>query len=135
MKIVYDFPPNYDEIANHFKVKSNTVYTYGESLYSPLVQEIPTHLMVHEQTHVVQQTEGPFKPDEWWKEYIRSKEFRLLQEVEAYHNQYKFYCSEVRDRNMQAKFLYAVALDLASPMYGSIILMTEASKAIKSGII
>lgn len=131
MKILYTFPPNFDEIANKFPVRPNTVFTYGDTLYSPLKQTLPADLIVHEGVHIEQQITGPFKPDDWWRNYIDDPGFRLNQELEAYREQYRFVCEKVKDRNMRAKFLNLIASDLSSAMYGRIIKYAEALREIR----
>lgn len=127
MKIIYDFPPNYDEVANTFPVRSDTVFTYGDTLYSPRKQILPLDLIIHEEVHVRQQTD----PVVWWRKYIDDREFRLSQEIEAYRSQYRFYCKNVLDRNKRAVFLHRIASDLSSSMYGRIISYADASKQIR----
>jgi hypothetical protein len=68
----------------------------------------------------------------WWKRYIQDVDFRLDQECEAYGAQYKLICQMVKDRNRQAKNLWAMADILAGPLYGNIVGRTEAMKRIKS---
>ena len=128
MKIAYGFPPNYDDIANSFKVRSDTVYTYGDTLYSPISQSIPPDLIIHEETHVKQQKSDP---QGWWDKYIASPQFRLSQEVEAYRNQYHYYSGRVKDKNYRDKFIRFLATSLSSDVYGNICSYSEAMRLIK----
>lgn len=133
MKIVSDFPPNYSKIIERFPFvenKEDVVFTYGDKLFIPCGKtEVPKHLMVHEKTHVKQQGDTV---EEWWDKYLTDDEFRFSQELEAYGNQYRFIIvmNLGSKRNKQA--LDALALDLSSPMYGSICSFGEAASKIRN---
>lgn len=131
MKIKHKYPPNYQEIIEHFPTVENmtgVIFTYGNKLYVPGGENIPDDLMKHEETHQRQQMEMGI--DEWWNRYFEDAEFRLDQEVEAYRNQYK-YARENYDRADYRQLLKKIAKDLSRPMYGSIINKKEAVKLIK----
>ena len=49
------YPPNIEEIKKAFKVADNTIYTYGNTIYSPKGADLDLALMAHEQTHAIQQ--------------------------------------------------------------------------------
>lgn len=123
MKIVYDLPPNYKEIVKVFDLTGkNPVFTYGDIIYYPFGKgnKIPLHLIMHESTHKDQQGNDPKK---WWDEYLRSPEFRLNQELEAYRNQFQFY----KNKNKSwMPFLKSIARDISSPMYGNMVSYNEA---------
>lgn len=113
-----------------FPIKKNTVFTYGDALYAPNINfTLPQDLIVHEETHTRQQGEDPAG---WWDRYLVDPAFRLEQEVEAYRNQYRFYCKNHKGRNERFNFLRIIASDLASPMYGNLIGFLDATNRIKS---
>ena len=123
MKIVQGFPPNYDAIKKALNPNVSAVFTYGDTIYCPYYQgTLPYHLIVHETTHQVQQGTNP---EGWWKLYLVNPDFRLSQELAAYRAQYKHFAMG-RDRNDAARFLYVLAHDLASAMYGNIITLDKA---------
>lgn len=62
------------------------IITYGDTVYCKF--DLPDHLIVHEQTHIDQQS--VYGVEKWWDRYFIDKDFRLSQEVEAYRNQAKF---------------------------------------------
>ena len=105
MKIVKSFPPNYRDVCKHFNVKGNpnVIFTYGDTLYSPIGNHITPDLMIHEETHCKQQTE--MGAEEWWNKYFVDAKFRFKQELEAYRNQYKYavenYCRAERRRLLE----------------------------------
>lgn len=129
MKIVMNYPPNIEEIKKVATIRKGTIFTYGDTIYSPSTASLPDHLIKHEETHMQQQT----NPDEWWQRYLTDVEFRIEQEVEAYHNQYEFYKNEVRDTIKQQQLLMSLAADLSSDMYGGIISFEDAMKRIVEG--
>ena len=130
MKIIIGLPPNYKEITNVFNIEGhNVVFTYGNTIYNPKRGEIPDHLLVHETTHSLQQGDNPGK---WWEKYLINQDFRLAQELEAYRNQYNFYCKIVKDRNKRFTFLQSIAKDLSSKIYGNIIGRGAAIRRIKT---
>lgn len=130
MKIVPGFPPNIEEIRRAFDIEGRQiVFAYGNFLYNPTGLIIPDHLMAHEETHERQQV-ALGSIDAWWRRYLHEPAFRLEQEIEAYREQYRYVKRNVKDRNAVARFLHAIAIDLAGPIYGNITSYAEASSAI-----
>lgn len=128
MKVVKKYPPNIEEIRKRFDIKGRAVvFTYGDILYAPDSSEISEDLMVHEETHSMQQSTGV---KEWWDRYYVDKEFRLEQELEAYRNQYQW-AKENLNRHYKRRLLKRIAGDLSSELYGGIVSTEEAIKLIK----
>lgn len=131
MKIKHKQPPNYDEIVKHFPVVANmsgVIFTYGDILYVPSGNDIPDHLMIHEETHQRQQADIGVKT--WWSYYFKNPSFRLTHEVEAYRNQYE-YIKEHSNRQQRRQLLQQLAKDLSRPMYGNLISKKDALELIK----
>lgn len=134
MKVKNKYPPNYQKIVKYFpfiKGKYGIVFTYGNKLYAPGKPDIPEHLMKHEETHLRQQQNHPEGVKGWWNEYIKSKQFRLKQELEAYQNQY-IYAKAHLNRQQRRKLLRKISKDLSSKMYGKIISKKKAKRLIKN---
>lgn len=130
MKIKHKLPPNYDKIIEHIPAvegMKGVVFTYGDVLYVPNGQDIPSDLMKHEETHVVQQMD--IGVDEWWDKYLTNPNFRIRQEVEAYQAQYA-YVIENYNRAGRRAILQRIAKDLSRPMYGSLVTKEEAARLI-----
>lgn len=130
MKVKQEFPPNYEAITKRFhfvKEHKGVIFTYGDTCYMPYGGELPDHLEVHESTHTIQQGDDPEK---WWKRYLNDDKFRFQQEVEAYGNQYRFF-AKTHGNSAKKQFLFRIASDLASPIYGSICSYHEAETAIR----
>ncbi len=122
MKLVFDFPPNFEVIKTALPdVVGNqrVIFTYGDTIYYPYGKHsIPEHLKVHERTHTKQQGEHP---DDWWIKYLSFPMFRLAQEIEAYRRQYQFFISKNHNLKEQREFLYRIASDLSSSVYGNMV--------------
>lgn len=132
MKIVFDYPPNIEEIQKTFDIKGrNTiVFTYGDTIYNPGKGHISEDLMIHESTHSKQQGDDP---GGWWMRYLEDRLFRLEQEAEAYQLQYNAFILRYKDRNKRAVFLHKISCDLSSRIYGNIIGYEKAKKLILEG--
>lgn len=86
-KIVLKFPPNYTEIKDYLNPPVESIYAYDNVIYNPSERQIFEDEEIHEQVHFKQQGK---QPKIWWNKYIRDKDFRLSQELEAYATQYQF---------------------------------------------
>ena len=86
--------------------------------------------MAHEQTHTKQQGDDI---DGWWDRYLSDFEFRLNQEVEAYHNQYMFLLDNYNRKDRRV-ILSQISKDLASPIYGNLVTKEKAKELIVGGI-
>lgn len=131
MKIKNEYPPNIELIRRRFTLHKDVVFTYGDTLYVPNgASSIPTDLLIHEETHERQQKE--FGVDEWWSYYFVSDGFRTAMEIEAYQNQYNYMRVKIKDRNKLNLYLHRLANDLSSAIYGNVLSLAEARKAIQS---
>ena len=128
MKIIFDWPPNIDEIQKVFPVLDKVVFTYGNTLYNPHKEPISVFLLKHEEAHSIRQGGNP---KEWWERYLTDKEFRLAQELEAYQIQYREAEKFIKDRNELYRYLRKLAGDL-SGMYGLDLTFGLAMEKIKS---
>lgn len=132
MKIVKDWPPNITDIREKFDVHKEVLFAYGDTIFSPSGKKIPDFLIAHEEVHQRQQ-KAYGGPEEWWRRYLRDTRFMLSQEVEAYHEQYKFYCAREKDPSLRGKMLLQCAAALSSPVYGSSIGKAHALIRIRFG--
>lgn len=134
MKIVYTYPPNYEDIAQAFNITNNkgVIFTYGDTLYVPGGQRISIDkpLMKHEETHARQQK--AMGVETWWGRFLADPEFRLSQELEAYREQYKAMGSI--PFHERGGYLQHIANDLGGEIYGNIMTPEEALMVITEGI-
>lgn len=128
MQILNSYPPNYNEISQRFVLPPRTVFTWGDKIYNPDGIMITKDLRAHEEVHMRQQGSSP---EGWWRRYLDDDLFRLDQEREAYGRQYQYICSTNLNPNYRWKVLTALAMFLASPMYGNITTLGAAMEMIR----
>jgi len=119
--------PLKDKVKKEFdltdKDLQNVIFTYGDTIYTS-TGDISYGLIAHEITHVFQQTE--IGKEEWWKKYLKDKEFRFKEELQAYKNQHECY-----KRNGVAEAeIDRIAEDLSGKNYGNVVSFEEAKKLI-----
>lgn len=129
MKISGSPPPNYEAIKAAFSLGDRPIlFTYGDTIFNVTLRRLPNHLITHEATHAKQQGEDPAG---WWEKYLQDPAFRTEQELEAYRAQYAHVRNETKDRNVLAKALHSLALDLSSSIYGNVLSWSEAMQKIR----
>jgi len=134
MIISNEKPPIWDEANKLFKLeelKLGTIFAYGDTLYNPFDQPLTQDLIVHEMRHAEQQGHDRTIAGLWWKRYLADLAFRLSQEVEAYGEQYRYFCTIRKDRNEQNRILIRLGDMLAGPMYGNMVDPSEARRLIR----
>lgn len=112
---------------------SKVYLAFGNTIYMPPdVTECPESMLIHEGWHLRQQGYSKLKAVIWWLKYIRDKDFRYDQELEAYKTQWVWFNKVHKNATYQQKYQYrqAIASILASPMYGNITTTQEAFKAL-----
>ena len=131
MKIIVKYPPNYKDICNKLGIipGHSTVYCWGDVIYNPSDITIPLDVIIHESVHGEQQGT---KVEEWWDRYLSDGEFRLSQEIPAYHKQY-LYLSKIVKGDALFKILHQLAAVLSGSLYNNMITYSEALKKIKYG--
>ena len=122
-------PPVWDKLVKAFGVEWGTIcVAYDKDIYCGDKANLSTDVIVHESVHLARQEKDPVQ---WWENYMKNKEFRFKEELIAYHTQYDYLRDNVKDRNRLAMYLWRLAKDLSSAMYGSVISHREAMKLIK----
>jgi len=127
VKISTELPPNYEAVKEKFNPAKTAIFTYGDTIYNPSGGVLTPELLAHEAVHEGQQGADP---QAWWDRYMVDDQFRLEQELEAHRVEYQAFCARVKDRNRRAVFLNQIATRLASPMYGRVVTVREASRLI-----
>jgi len=112
-----------DDIVNFDK---HTTFTVGNVIYCKI--QPPEDLLVHELVHVKQQTEIGHR--KWWRKYFKNMNFRYHQELEAYRKQYNWVKLNIKDNNLQNKYLISFARALSGKLYGNLVTFHEAYKEI-----
>ncbi len=127
--VVNDWPPNINEIRAVLPVTERNIFAYDGKIFNPGGGKLPIELHAHEAVHFKQQAEVGVEA--WWVRFLAEPDFRLSQEIPAHKEEHRVYCNHNRDRNDQARHLRALGKRLAAPMYGGIITINEAMKAIR----
>jgi hypothetical protein len=121
-------PPNIEEIKKVFDVENRPVlFAWNDRIYNPKGVHISEYLMAHEAVHLHRQYGAPRT---WWDRYIRDPQFRLEEEIEAHRAEYNSYCEHHKDRNARAVFLHHLATRLSGPLYGDLVDIFTARRAI-----
>lgn len=111
-------PPEgiYQKARDMFGVdfRQGAVFTVGNVIHSNKFP-LSADLYQHELVHVEQQT--TIGAEIWWERFFTDIYFRYSQETEAYRAQYKFLCSQVKDRNKRFYFANSI-VNLMKTMYG-----------------
>jgi hypothetical protein len=133
--VVNEWPPNIEAIRAVLPVTERNIFAYDHRIYNPGGGILPLELLAHEKVHFKQQDEfeadGLSGVEGWWELFLESPTFRLKQEIPAHAAEYAAFCRMHKDRNEMAQMLRRLAQRLAAPMYGSIITVNEAMKAIR----
>jgi len=127
-----EYPPKriYDKARRFFGDSVNfdkgTTFTVGNVIYCKV--QPPKDLLAHELVHVRQQTEMGYR--KWWRKYFKDVNFRYEQELEAYRIQYNWIRLNVKDKNLQNKYLMFFARSLSGKLYGNLKTFQETFKEI-----
>lgn len=128
VEIRKEYPPNIDEIRAKFPLTGREIFAWDGVIYNPGGGEITPWLEAHEAVHFEQQA-AVGGPENWWRRYIDSAEFRYEQELEAHRMEYQVF-SLGKSRPMRRAFLKMLAKRLSSPMYGGVASYEKARKEI-----
>jgi len=127
MKIIEDYPPNFDELIKVFPITKTVIFAWGDKIYNPNRIHIPAELISHEEIHGARQ-----KPDVegWWARYIEDPVFRIQEEIPAHQAEYKW-LMENGNRHERKSALKIVSKKLSAPLYGQLIKPKQAREIIK----
>lgn len=127
MRIVRDIPPNYAEIIKVFPVAGKPIlYAYGDTIFNPYDGHVTAALQAHEEVHGQRQGGDPSL---WWAQYLNSRIFRFVEELEAHTEEYRVLMSGNRRQRRNA--LNLITTKLASPIYGSMVSKSEARRLLE----
>jgi hypothetical protein len=130
MRIVFDHPPNWAQIATafpHVVGHRSVFYCYGDAVYNPGRAEIPPQIIAHEEAHSERQL--AITPTTWWDRYIEDKAFRFEEELLGHRAEYGWLLANA-SRQVRRAALKDIAGRLAGPLYGNIVKFDEARRAI-----
>lgn len=132
MELVRERPPLFDEIDAAFNVKGAPIlFAWGAVIYAPSgIVDVGRHMQAHEEVHGMRQLAYPGGVEAWWRRYIADPEFRLAEEIVAHVAEYRSRCKDGGGRNERRRCLSITAARLAAPLYGSLISVQDAKRAI-----
>lgn len=140
MRIVSAWPPNIEAIRAAFPIEGSddVIFSYGELVYSPNSQTIHPALQAHERVHCTRQLSRLGGVEEWWRDYIADPAFRLAEEIPAHRAEYIWWAARPGAdrpidgfRSARLYHLNKIAVRLSSPLYGRLINLSAAKKAIE----
>ena len=126
-KLSKEIPSIYPRLNEAFGVLfKDIIIAYGDTIYC--ADDLPQHSIEHELVHLQQQKF--LGAEEWWNLYITDKNFRLIQEVEAYKKQINYLCTHPGEmsRDHRTQWIQKLISDLSGPMYGNIISYQKAKE-------
>lgn len=112
--------PFLEEYKKVFPINDKTIFAYDKVIYCN--ERLPVHLEVHERRHLIRQQK--IGCDIWVTNYLRNPIFRMKEEVIAYREQLDY----IKDKNERDLLRRKCAIDLSSPLYGSLCTYNEAYK-------
>lgn len=115
--------PLYQEYSKYFTLNEGTIFAYDNTIYTS--NDLPDDYIEHEKVHLRQQ--NTIGCDNWVSLYMRSPDFRLKQEIEAYR--YQLSC--IKDKNKRSKATKDFSKIISSEMYGNMITEEEAIELLK----
>lgn len=127
-------PPMYDEIVALFPTATErgVLFCWSDTIFIPKPdsQGVSPQLMVHEDTHRIQQGDDPAG---WWQKYLVSPQFRLEQEIEAHKAEYAFVCEQPGATRFTRRMARnGIAKRLSSSLYCHMISFDRASKLLSA---
>lgn len=127
LKVVNDFPPNFDQLAEVFNLSrsTNVIITYGDTVYNPYNCHISEATLAHEMIHAKQQKK--LGKDKYVARYISDIEFRIKSEIEAYGAELVFIQGK-DGKKVALETVRKLAQNLSSSVYGNVILEEDAYK-------
>ena len=140
MRIIVDWPPNIDALREAFPIEDRTdvVFSYGDRVYSPGSPHISPSIQAHERMHCARQMICAGGVEAWWLAYIADPSFRLAEEIPAHRAEYQWWAARTGAdkpvdgfRSARLYHLTHIARRLSSPMYGSMINLAAAKRALE----
>ena len=127
MREVFQRPPLFDLINAKFHVAGRPViFSWGDIIYNPMCIRLTPALKAHEAVHGARQLAWRGGVEQWWRDYISSKAFRLDEEIRAHRAEYLKLIEQQSNRHGRRAALKQTAKRLASPLYGGVVTVAKA---------
>ena len=124
-----NWPPNIRAIRAVLPVTRDNIFAYGGKIYAPGGSRLDSALIEHEKVHFGQQGQDP---DAWWEKFLKSKKFRLEQEIPAHQAEWREFLRSGPGRKQHRVRLKQMAKRLSAPMYGRLISCAKAKQVISA---
>jgi len=118
--------PFYKSFKKKFPISKDTIFVFKDTIYAD--NKLPYDVMAHEFKHIDQQRRMGSK--KWIRLYLKDKNFRFKQELEAY----QFQMETVKDTGHKEDYeniLKECAENISSELYGGLISYEEAIKLLE----
>lgn len=128
MRIIHDFPPNYDKIKAALNPGPGAIFCWGTAVYVPGGGDLSGPLGAHEKVHCIQQgvdIEG------WWDNYIADPAFRLAMEIPAHQREWEYFCDHGANRAERRRMISIIAKRLSGKLYGNLVNFKDAKDLIR----
>lgn len=140
-RIEFTEPPLIDKIAAAFPNRGRGVfYSWGDVIFNPDRANISAALRDHESVHGERQVAFEGGASAWWMRYIADPAFRLAEEIPAHRAEWLWHCAQPGSdrafagwRSGRQYHLHFIASRLAGPLYGGLISLAQARRAISDG--
>lgn len=132
VEIVYgERPPNFDKILAVFPLamSPSVIFAYGDKIFVPGGKEIPPEILAHERVHCERQL--MMGVEAWWDRYLIDPRFRYEEELLAHQVEYSFLRGLYPGQARKKSILKHVAGKLSSRLYGAMVSLEQAKKALK----
>lgn len=119
------------EIDAAFNVAGKPVlFCWGDTVYNPENAAMSYELGAHEAVHSERQGDTDETIRAWWRNYIDDPKFRFDEELPAHRAEWRAFCERHRGVEARRRFLLAISLRLAGPLYGKLVSRVEAKRLI-----
>jgi hypothetical protein len=117
MKIIHEYPPNYDMILREFPKASldGIIFAYSPDIYSPTRMDVDLAIIEHEKVHIDRQK--LVGVDFWWDQYVSSVDFRYYEELLAHAAEYACMIRGKKSQKKRDSILITIAKKLIHPVY------------------
>lgn len=132
VEIVYgERPPNFDKIRKVFplSIAPGVVFSYGDKIFVNSKNELPPEILAHERVHCERQL--AMGVEAWWDQYLVDPQFRYKEELLAHQVEYTFLRGLYPGQARKKSILKHVAGKLSSRLYGPMVSLEQAKKALK----
>ena len=113
-----DFP-YLNDFLKKFRIDNQTVFAYDNTIFAN--HNLPPDILEHELVHIKRMADNP---DKWIRQYLKSKQFRLAEEIIAF----RFQINSIKNREARNHCRQECANNLSDVLYDNLVSYAEAMK-------